>query len=70
MVMEEKKKEIWLTVQWQKPPHPQKIPKSNVSTQKGHHNFDYTTIADRLSWRNDTYPTGVVKPVYGVQASH
>ena len=32
-----------------------------------HKNFDYTTIADRLrtvSWSNDIYPTGVVKPVY------
>ena len=31
-------------------------------------NFDYTTIADRLrtvSWSNNSYPTGVVKPVYG-----
>ena len=29
----------------------------------------YTTIADRLrtdSWRNDSYATGVVKPVYGM----
>ena len=32
-------------------------------------NFDYTTISDRLrtvSWSNDSYPTGVVKPVYGI----
>ena len=32
-------------------------------------NFDYTTIADRLrtvSWGNDSHPTGVVKPVYGI----
>ena len=30
-------------------------------------NFDYITIADRLrtfSWSNNSYPTGVVKPVY------
>ena len=32
-------------------------------------NFDYTTIADRLTWRtvrwsNSSYPTGVVKQVY------
>ena len=42
-------------------------PKSNVTTQKRHKNFDYTTIADRLrtvSWGNDSHPTGVVKPVY------
>ena len=32
-------------------------------------NFGYTTIADRLrtvSWGNDSYPTGVVKPVNGI----
>ena len=31
-------------------------------------NFDNTTIVDRLrtfSWSNNSYPTGVVKPVYG-----
>ena len=44
-------------------------PKSNVTTQKLHQNFDYTTIADRLrtvNWHNDSYPTGVVKQVYGI----
>ena len=32
-------------------------------------NFYYTTIADRLrtvSWGNDSHPTGVVQPVYGI----
>ena len=36
---------------------------------KHHQNFDYTTIADRLrtvGWSNDSHPTGVVKPVYGI----
>ena len=31
--------------------------------------FDYTTSADRLrtvSWSNDRYPTGVVKPINGI----
>ena len=31
--------------------------------------FDYTTIVDRLrtvSWGNDSHPTGVFKPVYGI----
>ena len=44
--------------------HRQKNPKSNMTTQKRHQNFDYTMIADRLrtvSWGNDSYPTGVVK---------
>ena len=47
-----------------------KAPKFNnqLTTQKHHQNFDYTTIADRLStvgWSNNSHPTGVVKPVYG-----
>ena len=32
-------------------------------------NLDYTTIADRLrtvSWGNDSHPTGLVKPVFGI----
>ena len=53
------------SVVWQKPLHPQTTPKRNVTTQKLHQNFDYTTIADRLtyrifSWGNDCHPTGVV----------
>ena len=39
------------SVLWPKPLHPQKKPKSNVTTQntkKRHQTFDYTTIADRL----------------------
>ena len=49
---------------WQKPRHL----KSNVTSQKRHQNFDYTTIADRLrtvSWSNESHPTGVVKTVNG-----
>ena len=43
--------------------------KRNMTTQKRHQNFDYTTIADRLrtvSWSNDSHQTCVVKPVYGI----
>ena len=32
--------------------------------------FDYTTSADRLrtvSWDNDSHPTGMVKPIYGIR---
>ena len=39
------------------------------NTEKATKSFDYTTISDRLrivSWSNDSYPTGVVKPVYGI----
>ena len=47
-----------------------KAPKFNnqLTTQKHHQNFDYTTTADRLStvgWSNNSHPTGMVKPVYG-----
>ena len=56
------------SVLWQKPLHRQKNPKSNMTTQKCHQNFHYTTIADRLrtvSWDIDSHQTGVVKPVNG-----
>ena len=49
--------------------HTPKNPKSNATTQNATKNFDYTTIADRLrkvNWSNDSHPTGVVKPVYGI----
>ena len=55
------------SVLWQKPLHPQKSPKSNVTTEKRQQNLDYTTIADRLrmvSWSNSSHPTGEVKPAY------
>ena len=51
------------------PIHRQKNPKSKMTTQNATKNFDCTTIADRLrtvSWGNDSHPTGVVKPVYGI----
>ena len=51
------------------PLHPQKTPKSKVKTQR-HQNFDYTLIADRhrtVSWSDDSHPTDVVKPVFGIQ---
>ena len=41
----------------------------SATTQKATKNFDYTKIAGRLrpvSWSNDSHPTGVVKPIYGV----
>ena len=40
-----------------------------MTTQNVTENFDYTTIADRLrtvGWGNDSHPTGMVKPVYGI----
>ena len=46
-----------------KAPIPTENPKSNVTTQKRHQNFDYTTIAGRLgtvSWVNNSHPTGTV----------
>ena len=65
-VAKRKKEEISLIVMT-KALAPQKSPKSTVTTQKRHQNFDYTTIADRpriISWVDDSHPTGVVKQVY------
>ena len=54
--IQEKKEEIWLiTMTWQ----------HKIAIK----NFDYTIISDRLrmvSWINDSFPTGEVKPVYGI----
>ena len=47
-----------------------KLQKSKVTTPKRHKNFDYTTIVDLLRtvyWSNDSYSTGVVKPIYKIQ---
>ena len=47
----------------------EKSKKQRDTTKNATKNFDYTTIADRLgtvSWGNDSHPTGVVKPVYGI----
>ena len=46
------------------------VQKSNVTTNKNRNlNVDYTTIADRhrtVSLSNNSHPTGVGKPVYGI----
>ena len=63
------KRKRYDSVLWQKSTYPRTNPKSNVTTQKCHQNFDHTTIADRLktvSLSNDSHPTCVVKPVYGI----
>ena len=55
-----------LTLSFDKSPlHRQKIQQATWQ----HKNADYTTIADRLrtvNWGNDSHPTGVIKPVYGI----
>ena len=46
-----------------------KIEKATCQSKNATKNFEYTTIADRLrtvSWSNDSHPTGVAKPVYGI----
>ena len=66
----ERKKKTSDSVIRQKPLHQQKNKKATGQHKKATDHFDYTTIADRLrtaSWSNDTHPTGVVKPVYGIQ---
>ena len=64
MRQKEKERDLTQRVLWRKP--------LNSTTNWQHKNttknFDYTTIADRLSmvgWSNNSHPTGVVKPVYG-----
>ena len=62
---QEKKEEIWLSPITKAPTPTEKSKKQRDNTKR-HQNFDYTTIADRLRtvcWGNDSYPTGVVKPV-------
>ena len=46
-----------------------KIQKETWQHKNATKNFDYTTIVVRLrmvSWGNDSFLTGVVKPVYGI----
>ena len=55
--IQEKKEEIWLS------------PMTTWQHKNATKNFYYTTISDRLrtvSWSNNSYPTGVVKPVYRI----
>ena len=52
-----------------KAPAPQTNSKHNVTTQKRHQDFNYTTIADRLrtvSLGNDSQLSCVIEPVYGI----
>ena len=53
-----------LTQSYENPLHPQNYPKSNATTQNATKNF-YTTICVP-TWSIDSYPTGVLKPVYGI----
>ena len=61
-----------LTQSYDKRPYTHsKIKKAKWQHKNATKNFDYTAIADRLrtvSWGNDSHPTGVVKPVYGIPA--
>ena len=67
---EEKKEDIWLDLMTKAHTPPRKIQKATWQHKTATKNFDYTTIADRLrtvSWGNNSHPTGVVKPVNGIQ---
>ena len=65
-----REKERDLTQSYDKSPYTdRKIQKATWQDKNATKNFDYTTIADRLrtvSWGNDSHPTGVFKPVYGI----
>ena len=57
------------SVLWQSPYTHRKIQKATWQHKNATKNFYYTTIADRLrtvSWGNDSHPTPVVKPDYGI----
>ena len=59
-----------LTRSYDKNPYTNNKFENQLTTQKRHQNFDYTTIADRIrtfSSSNNSHPTDVVKPVYGYQ---
>ena len=50
-----------------------KVPTRTEQNKNATKNFDFTTIADRLttvSCNNENHLTGVVKPVYGILPSH
>ena len=54
-------------------PTPTENSKKQSEKQKCHQTFDYRTTADRLrtvSWNNDSHPTGLIKPVYGILNFH
>ena len=59
-----------LTQSYDKSPYTdRKIQKATWQHKNATINFDYSTFADRLrtvSWGNDSHPTCVVKPVYGI----
>ena len=65
-----REKERDLTQSYDKSPYTdRKIQKATWSHKNATKNFDFTTISDQLrtvSWGNDSHPTGVVKPVYGI----
>ena len=68
---EKEKEEIWFIPMTKVPTATEKNKKKKQrdNAKNATKNVDYTTIADRLrtvSWSNDSHPTGVVKPVYGI----
>ena len=68
-----KRKEGNMTQSCDETPYTNRQFKNELTTQKRHQNFDYTTIVDWLgivSWSNNSYPTVVVIPLYGTQPSH
>ena len=62
-----KKEYIWLSHMTKAPTPTEKSKKAMWQHKNATKNFDYKTIADRLrtvSWRNNSHPIGMVKPVY------
>ena len=69
-----REKERDLTQSYDKSPYADRKIKNATWQQKyATKNFGYTPIADQLrtiSWGNDSHPTAVVKPVYGIPTFH
>ena len=67
-ILNEKNEQIWHSPMTKAtmPPENKKVKRQHKDATK---NFDNTKIADRhrtVSWSNDSYPTTVVKPLYGI----
>ena len=67
--VQRKKEKMWLSPVKKTPTSTENPKKQRENTKNPGKNFDYTTISDRIrtvSWGNDSHPTGVVVPVYGI----
>ena len=67
-ILQENKKEIWLSPMTKAPTPTEMSKGQSDNTNNARQKFDYTVVADRLRtviWCNYGHPTGVVNLVYG-----